>query len=211
MIKHIEARGKQCPMPLILAKKALAQLSAGDTLEVSVDNEIAMENLVKLAVQKQLSYTSEGISEKHYIVRMEVQEVQESEAYDERDDMAFEMCEMPSATPTSDTVVVLSSDQMGEGEAQLGKLLLKGFIYSLTSLEKLPTKIIMYNNGAKLAIASSEVIGDLQLLEEKGVCIMTCGTCLDYYGIKDELAVGTVTNMYDIVETLAAADKIIKP
>ena len=74
MIKHIEARGKQCPMPLILAKKALAQLSAGDTLEVSVDNEIAMENLVKLAVQKQLSYTSEGISEKHYIVRMDVQE-----------------------------------------------------------------------------------------------------------------------------------------
>ena len=215
MTQYLDARGKQCPLPLMLAKKALEKLNVGDVLEVSVDNEIAMENLEKMAVQKALGYKTEVIGQEHYIVKLQLQGSTNEMQTKENEPQLTQSETYPAEDKTSRThgemVVVLSSNKMGEGEAELGQLLLKGFIYSLTGLEQLPTTVIMYNSGAKLAIASSEVISDLQLLEQKGVKIVTCGTCLDYYKIADQLAVGSVTNMYDIVETLASASKIIKP
>jgi selenium metabolism protein YedF len=100
---------------------------------------------------------------------------------------------------------------MGNGNEELGKVLIKGFIYALTEVGKLPNTIIFYNGGAKLSVKKSSVIEDLQKLEQLGVEILTCGTCLDYYNIKDDLAVGKITNMYSILEKMNAADKIIKP
>ncbi|MEF9959123.1 MAG: sulfurtransferase-like selenium metabolism protein YedF [Niameybacter sp.] len=194
MIQYLDARGKQCPLPLILAKQALEKLEVEDFLEVSVDNEIAMENLEKMAVQKGLGYTTEVVGSTHYKVTLQLYNFEKEKDKD-----------------TREMVVVLSSDKMGEGVAELGQLLLKGFIYALTQIDPLPTQIIMYNSGAKLAVASSEVVQDLQYLEQSGVKVMTCGTCLDYYGIADQLEVGTVTNMYDIAEALAHSGKIIKP
>ena len=100
---------------------------------------------------------------------------------------------------------------MGEGNEELGKVLIKGFIFALTQLEELPKTILFYNGGAKITAEGSESLEDLKTLEAQGVEIMTCGTCLDYYGLKEKLQVGTVTNMYSIVETMNHADKIIRP
>ena len=108
-------------------------------------------------------------------------------------------------------VVVVSSDRMGSGNDELGKVLIKGFIYAVTQLDKLPKTMLFYNGGATLTCEGSDSLEDLKSLEAQGVNIMTCGTCLDYYGIKEKLAVGSVTNMYVIAETMAGADKIIRP
>ena len=108
-------------------------------------------------------------------------------------------------------VVAVSSDRMGSGNDELGKVLIKGFIFAVTQLDELPKTMLFYNGGATLTTEGSDSLEDLKSLEAQGVEILTCGTCLDYYGLKDKLAVGSVTNMYSIVETLAGADKIIKP
>lgn len=110
-----------------------------------------------------------------------------------------------------DTVVVISSDRMGSGNDELGKVLMKGFIYAVSQLDQLPKTILFYNGGATITTEGSASLEDLKNMEAQGVEIMTCGTCLDYYNLKDKLAVGTVTNMYSIVETMNGAAKILRP
>ena len=108
-------------------------------------------------------------------------------------------------------VVVLSSDKMGEGDDELGKVLIKGFIYAITQLDKLPKSVLLYNGGVKLSTEGSDSIEDLKELEEKGVEILSCGTCLNFYNLQDKLKVGKVTNMYSIVEEMSGATNIIRP
>ena len=112
---------------------------------------------------------------------------------------------------TIDTVIVINSDRMGNGNDELGKVLIKGFLFAVTQLEKLPKTMLFYNGGATLTAEGSDSLKDLKSLEAQGVEILTCGTCLNYYGLTEKLQVGSVTNMYTIVEKMAEADKIIKP
>ena len=100
---------------------------------------------------------------------------------------------------------------MGSGNDELGKVLIKGFIFAVTQLDKLPKTMLFYNGGATLTAEGSDSLEDLKHLEAQGVEILTCGTCLNYYGMTDKLQVGSVTNMYSIVEKMAGADKIIQP
>ena len=116
-----------------------------------------------------------------------------------------------STEKTGNTIVVLSSDCMGEGDEVLGRALMKGFIYALTSQEGLPDTVIMYNGGARLPVEGSESLEDLKLLESQGVEILTCGTCLNHYGLTEKLSVGGVTNMYVICEKMLQAEKVVKP
>lgn len=216
MKKIVDARGKQCPLPVIETKKVLKELTEG-TVEVLVDNEIAVQNLTKMAKQMKLNCVSQKVTEDHYTVSIELTG-DESEAFnssatqqstEEQNSSVPEQC-VPDARQ-EDTIVVLSTDHMGEGNEDLGKVLMKGFIYALTELDKLPKKILLYNSGAKLAITGSDSLEDLKQLEANGVEILTCGTCLNFYGISDQLAVGSVTNMYAIAESMVEAFKIIKP
>ena len=108
-------------------------------------------------------------------------------------------------------VVVISGDTMGSGDEKLGKKLMKAFIYALTSQDVLPDRVICYNRGAFLTTGDPDTVRDLQKLEKEGTVIMTCGTCLDYYGLKEKLQVGIISNMYDIVEALMNASSVIKP
>lgn len=107
--------------------------------------------------------------------------------------------------------MVLASDQMGFGGEELGRILMKGFVYALTELDILPDKILLYNSGVKLAVRGSDSLGDLQKLEKQGVEILNCGTCLDFYQLSDQVAVGSVTNMYEIAESQMKAGTIIQP
>jgi len=206
MEKRIDAVGKQCPMPVILAKKALEETSEGGTVTVVVDNDIAVQNLSKLAVQKQYGFVSRETGKNLYEVRMTVgtaDKEQTAEKTGKRTDNIRER--------TGDTVVVLSSDKMGEGDEVLGKMLMKGFVFALTQLDQKPDRMLLFNNGAKLSCEGSDALNDLKTLEEGGTEILTCGTCLNHYDLEEQLAVGEVTNMYMIAETMMQASQIIKP
>ena len=107
--------------------------------------------------------------------------------------------------------MVISSDQMGSGEEELGRALMKAFVFALTKQDVLPETVLLYNRGAFLSCDGSDSLEDLKTLEAQGVEILTCGTCLNYYKLTDRLAAGSVTNMYDIVGIMSGASAIIKP
>ena len=204
MKKIIDARGKACPLPVIEAKKALSNFVAGDTLEVLVDNFIAIQNLSKLAKSENFDYSYEKFEENNFIARFVI----DRNAKYESNELDSINC---NTARSENIVLVLSSDKMGEGDEKLGHTLMKGFIYALTEQDVLPKTILLYNNGAKLSVEGSDSLADLKLLESQGVEILTCGTCLNYYGLSEKLAVGTVTNMYVIAEKKMKASMIIQP
>ena len=195
------AMGDNCPIPVIKTKKAMAALTGPETIEVLVDNEIAVQNVTKMASSSRGKVTSEKLGDAEYKVTIEMEGAPVA-------DGAEAVC-APDAR--DNTVVVVSSDRMGSGNDELGKVLIKGFIFAVTQLDTLPKTMLFYNGGATLTTEGSDSLEDLKSLEAQGVEIMTCGTCLDYYGLKDKLAVGTVTNMYSIVETMAKAGRIVRP
>ena len=196
----VNAMGDKCPIPVIKTKKAMQALVGPETIEVLVDNEVAVQNVTKMAESSGGQVHSEKLGDAEYKVTISMQgapQVQEDTA-----------C-IPDAK--GDLVVVVSSDRMGTGNDELGKVLIKGFIFAVTQLDTLPKAMLFYNGGVTLTTEGSPALEDLKSLEAQGVEIMSCGTCLDYYGLKDKLAVGSVTNMYNIVETQAKATKVIKP
>ena len=180
----VNAMGDNCPIPVIKTKKAIAALTGPETIEVLVDNEIAVQNVTKMASSSGGKVTSEKLGDAEYKVTIEMEGAPEA-------DEAEAVC-VPDAR--DNTVVVVSSDRMGSGNDELGKVLIKGFIFAVTQLDTLPKTMLFYNGGATLTTEGSDSLEDLKSLEAQGVEIMTCGTCLDYYGLKDKLAVGTVTN-----------------
>ena len=196
----VDARGDACPLPVVKAKKAIAELNGAGEVEVLVDNEIAVQNLTKMAQQKGYASKAEKLAEREYRVLFTVGDAAEAE-------------ETPVCAPDArtDTVVVIASDQMGDGAEELGKTLLKAFVFSLTQQDKLPKTILFYNGGAHLTCEGSPMLEDLKALEAEGVEIVTCGTCLNFYGLTEKLQVGTVTNMYVIAEKMLNAGNVVKP
>ena len=203
MEKFVDARGMACPLPVVNAKKAAETLAPGDTLIVRVDNEIAVQNLQRFAAPMGYSAAGEKQSEKDNTVTMHIGGAAEDQ-------------HQPETACAPDTrkkgmLVVLSANTMGTGDEKLGKALMKAFVFALTKQDVLPETVLCYNTGAYLTSEGADTLEDLKLLESEGVTILTCGTCLDYYGLKDKLAVGGVTNMYDIVERMEAAAAIVRP
>lgn len=201
-IVKVNAIGDNCPMPVVKAKKAIDGLTESALVEISVDNEIAVQNVTKMINQKNLESTCEKVGENHYIIKVKCGEISEKDLTDEV------VC---TVEKEEKVVVVLSSDKMGEGDEELGKVLIKGFIYAITQLDKYPKAVLLYNGGVKLSSEGSDSIEDLKVLEEHGVEILSCGTCLNFYNLQDKLQVGKVTNMYSIVEELAGATNVIRP
>ena len=205
---RLDERGKQCPLPVIEAKKALEASAPGEKVEVVVDNEIAVQNLSKMADHKGLAVCSEKTGEREFLVTITAGEGNGEAA--EAPVAAEEVTCTPNGRRKG-MVVVLSSNQMGQGDEALGKLLMKGFVFALTQQDKLPKTILFYNGGASLTCEGSPMLEDLKALEAEGVEILTCGTCLNYYGITEKLAVGGVTNMYVIAEKMLNAGNVVKP
>lgn len=220
--KMIDARGLACPLPVVNAKKAIGEFQEDGVLTVLVDNEIAVQNLKKFAGQRGLQAAGEKKAEKQFEVTIQVavRSASAAEAVPAAASGAGTAGDSGTETETAGCIpdsrkkgmtVVLSADVMGGGDEKLGRTLMKAFIFALTKQDVLPETILCYNSGAYLTCEGSESLEDFKSLEAEGVTIMTCGTCLDFYGIKDKLAVGTVTNMYDIVETMENASRLIRP
>lgn len=234
-IIKVDAIGDTCPIPVVKAKKQLDHAIEGAVVEVHVDNEIAVQNLIKLAKSQRCICKSLKEGEKHYVVSMWLDEegadagrhadtdrnadsvpvsgsdgieAEQEKGMGLQEDVQGVTCHPDARTRQ---IVVIASGTMGGGNDSLGTVLMKGFFYALSQMDSLPEKILFYNGGVKWTAEDSEVLDDLKSMEAQGVEILSCGTCLDYYRCADKLRVGEVTNMYSIVEAMMEADKIIRP
>jgi len=191
----IDAVGKPCPIPVIEAKKALSAPGTGGIM-VKVDNLIAVQNLEKMAtgLGYRFAYAEGGAG------LFEVS-IQKGDAHD--------IAPVAKPARVGGLVVLIGGDELGRGAEELGRTLMKGFIYSLKELEETPSAVIFINRGAYLTAEGSNAIADIKALAESGTEVLTCGTCANYYGLTDNIVVGSVTNMFGIVEKLAAAETVI--
>jgi len=205
MIK-VNAIGDACPIPVVKTKNAIRELGGSGVVEVSVDNEIAVQNLLKMAKQKEYEAEFEKKSNTEYIVTINVNGGEVSDAKP-----VTKTTVKSDEIKLKETIVVIDSDKMGDGDEEFSKTLLKGFIYALSSQDIPPAKILFYNTGVRLTTEGSASIEDLKVLEKAGAKIYSCGACLNNYGLTEKLSVGEVTNMYDIVSYLMEADLVIRP
>lgn len=194
-MKEINAMGHACPRPVIMTKKAIAEENLEEVL-VKVDNEIATENLSKMAEQLGFSADVNKISNAEYEVVMTKKDG---------------VCSIMDIQPETDEfIVVFSANELGLGEESFSKTLLNGFVYALTEQDRVPKYVICYNKGVELTTINEKTVEDLKTLEKKGTEILSCGLCLENYGLKEQLKVGTPTNMYRICE-LQIQYKTVKP
>ena len=200
----VNAIGDACPIPVVKTRKAMETIKGAEVVETLVDNEIAVENLKKMAGQMGYQVKDQKLEEGKYSVQIMVTEAEKTEK------IQADICDC-RPTAASDKVVVIRSNVMGEGDPELGKVLIKGFIYALSQQEELPKTILFYNGGACLTCEGSASLDDLKELEHRGVKILTCGTCLNFYGLSEKLKVGEVTNMYEIAATMSKASLIVSP
>ena len=186
-MKHtLDCTGLECPMPVVKAKNMLEE-NESITLDVIVDNETAKENVSKLANSMNLSYTAKDDAGKFIITIVKSSSVKVEEH-------------------KKGMVLLVKTQYLGSGDDELGAILMKSFVFSLTQSKPYPSKVIFVNSGVKLTTQNEEVIKNLKVLENEGVEIISCGTCLDFYGLKEELKVGIAGNMYDIVDSINNAE-----
>lgn len=195
----IDTCGKPCPAPLILTKQAIQKTRPGDTLKVITDNETSFRNLKNYLKELQIGF-KEIYSGYQFQLEFVVPKSQKENI------PAEQFC-----STSRNYVVVIKSDTMGEGDEHLGKILMRGFINALTETEQLPSTIILYNSGVKTALEGTDTADTLLKLEKKGVTIMACGTCVDFFEVREQLAVGVIGNMFQITRLMAHADHIIYP
>lgn len=189
-MKEIDARGLICPQPVILTKKALEEIPEGEVVAI-VDNITAKENVLRLAANLNCEYEVTDENGCHYI---KIRKASEAEKPEVKEDAI---------------VIAITSDKLGQGAEELGKVLMKSYTYALTETNPLPEAVIFLNSGVKLTTEKSEVIENIKKLESLGVEIISCGTCLDYYKLKEKLQAGIVGNMYSIIEKMNSASKVI--
>lgn len=195
----IDAKGLSCPQPVVLAKKAL---ESSDSVTVIVDNETAKENVSRLAEKTGCTVSVKTGEDGTYTLTLL-----------KNSDSASPSTGLKSSGQTSSgpNVFVISSNTMGRGDDELGTALMKAFIHTILSLDYLPDTLIFYNTGVKLAVKDSDVLDDLKKLEEQGVELLVCGTCANFFNIKDNIAAGTISNMYDIAGAMSKAGRIVMP
>jgi len=195
-MKIVDARKKACPQPVIMTKKEADEGALEIT--VIVDNEIAKENVTKFGLQSKFRVTSENKDDGIYLVlKKEGEENNISE-------VLVEAKKVPEAGKGSFGYLI-TTDKLGKGSDDLGRILMKSFLYTLSEKKPYPDFMIFLNTGVKLTTEGSESIDDLMKLKEGGVEIVSCGTCLDFFEIKSKLKVGSVTNMYDIVDKISGS------
>lgn len=192
---EVDARGQLCPKPVIMTKKELDKISNGIVTTI-VDNEVAKDNVSKLATSYGYSFTVDKSRDNEYYIQ-----ITKGEAKEEAN-----VC-IPDTF--KDLTIAIGSDKMGVGGEELGKILMKSFIYTVKETTPWPATMVFFNSGVYLTCEGSEVLEDLKALADEGVEIISCGTCLDYYHIKDKLQVGEIGNMYSIYEKMRNANNTI--
>jgi selenium metabolism protein YedF len=204
MTEKVDARGMACPQPVILAKKAL---EGNRSVYVLVDNRVAMENIKRLAKRAACSAKIRELEQGVFEIHL-VKDDMKNRSAASKEEPVIHTLPTVQAGPL---VVAVSDSRMGRGDDELGSVLMRSFMHALLEIDPLPDIMIFYNAGAKLTVRDSDIIEDLRQLQEKGVEILVCGTCANYFGIHDRIGVGKISNMYDIAGIMAGARQVIRP
>lgn len=192
-MKIIDCSGLACPKPVIMTKKEMDSIASGE-FEVIVDNVAARDNVSKYVKNEGHSCTVTEKDGKFSIIVKKEECVSCNKLIDDNDNL----------------VILIGSDKFGQGDEKLGNALMKSYLYALTESDKKPKTILFANSGVKLTTKYSEVLESLKVLVENGVELLSCGTCLDFYGLKEKLVIGSITNMYTIVDKMNNAANTIK-
>lgn len=201
MAIQIDAFGKSCPMPVLLVKKA-ADAGEGE-LTIKVDNETAVQNLTRFASDQGFAIAVRAIAGGYEAA------LKKDGAPDAAPAIKAET-PAPSLFSGCGTSVFIGKDHVGEGDEALGAQLMKMFLYTLSQSEVLPASVLFMNGGVKLpSLGEDQVIESIRTLVERGAEVLVCGACLDFYGLKEKLRAGTVSNMYEIVSRMQNAAKVI--
>ncbi len=202
-MKEIDCRGLDCPEPVLRTKSALEKEPSG-ILTILVDNQVARDNVMRFLRSKNLQpeyHESKGT----YNISVNLATHQTDTAAPLEGEMAAPAQQELSSRP----VLFISTDQLGTGSSELGHLLMRNFIYTLTKRDEMPEAVVFMNAGVKLSIEGSPALEELKELEDSGVEILVCGTCLDYYELKEQHRVGQISNMYDIADLLMISGRVI--
>jgi selenium metabolism protein YedF len=201
-IKIVNARGLSCPQPVVLAKQAI---EAHEQVKVIVDTDTALENVKRLGTKLGCDVKVEKKNDGTYEINL----TRKAGSVGTKDDFV-PSC---STTPANSGpfVIVISANTMGRGNDELGSVLIRAFLHTVVEQSQKPNIMVFYNTGVKLTVQGSEVLDDLKQLESAGVQLLVCGTCLNYFEIKDKLSAGTVSNMYDILDTMSRAGRLLVP
>ncbi len=205
MSELINAKGLACPQPVILTKKALETC---DEITVLVDNGTAVENVNRFGTSSGCRVTVFNETDGTFRLELSRQRIDNPKKV-EQEHPGHRQGD--SANTSGPTVFVVASDVMGKGNDELGAVLMKAFIHTTIELEHRPDVMIFYNAGVKLTAEGSDSLKDLQELEKKGIKMLVCGTCVNFYNLTGKVNAGTVSNMYDIAGTLSTAGRIVKP
>ena len=194
-METLDCRGQQCPQPVVQTRRFMLE-QPGKSFRTLVNDAVSRDNICRLAESNGYSATVTE-QEGEFLIELEPGHAQASST---RKD--------PAAGPT---VILIGSDQLGNGDVKLGQILMKSFIFTLIEGDVTPDIILFVNSGIKLAVGGSDVLEPLEQLIERGVEIASCGLCLEYFGLKEALAVGRISNMLETVNTLGKAGRIIRP
>lgn len=192
-MKFLDCCGKSCPIPVIETKNFI-ETEDPTEIEVAVDNETSCENVRRFLSSQGFTVTVES-KENRFAVRG---------------------LKQPGETPVAlenakRVLVFVSGETMGHGSDELGQILMRSFLYTLKELKPLPWRIVFVNSGVKLAAEGSPYIDTLNELAAQGTDVVSCGTCLDYFQIKDKVRTGRISNMYEIESSFLEATNVIKP
>ncbi len=187
---EIDCRGLNCPIPVVNTKKYFDALESGIGVTV-VDNEVAKNNVVKFAQGNGFNYEIEEREGNIYYITITKGEV------------TVEELNLKSSKAKEETfTIVIGSDKLGNGDDELGTALIKSYLFALSEAEVIPTNLVFLNAGVKLVVEGALTLDSLKRLVERGVNVQSCGLCLDFYGLKENLAVGEISNMYAIIEMM---------
>jgi len=196
-MEKVDARGLACPAPVLQTKAAIEDGNA-DTVEVIIDNEAAKQNVNRFLGSQGFTTSVEQRGSDYLVIGTRKESLQS-----EREPVKIREADQQK------TMVLIGTDRMGFGDDQLGKQLLLNFIKTLKEMADELWRLVFVNNGVKLTIKGSAVLGDLKAFEASGLRILVCGTCLDYFNLLGEKQVGETTNMLDIVTAMQLSDKVI--
>jgi selenium metabolism protein YedF len=204
-MRVVDTKGQLCPAPLIAAKRALNETAEGESFIVLTDNKTSFDNLSRFLKDNKAVFL---VSETDGVWTLTVSKT----TGDLNNTNVEEYCPASiSHFEKGNYVVAITSDKMGDGDAELGRLLISNFIKALKDLDKLPQHMVFYNKGVTLAIKDSPVIEHIKDLSKMGVDIHLCATCVSYYKLENSIVVGTLSNMYSIAEIMASSGNVLKP
>jgi selenium metabolism protein YedF len=205
----LDLRGKPCPAPVVETRKHLLAHPAAEKVELLLDNMAACENVSRMAramgCEAHVEQEGEGVIRLLLTREVTSEEVSEPPGFAESTERGDEPCGRPEQV-----VVLIGSEKMGEGSDELGSILMLSFIKTIKEVVPRPKVLIFINGGVRLTVEGSRLLSALREIEELGVEILSCGTCLDYFGLKDELAVGRMSNMYEIATRMVTADRLAR-